>query len=189
MFDTESNPNREGCLPGDCWQVELTETKKRFSTESPNETSSSDLGLWTMKGNPVVRSTQQIRPVFVTLWTFIISLPFNRKKKKKRTRFLVMLIDGALIQVIQLYQFVILWVWFNTGKSFFETRFAKFKTSLPPAPAKPFKLAAFLSFSRIRFHHCWDSGCCPVSGSSKVSHHVLPGQSPVNAMFPVLGKN
>lgn len=65
-----------------------------------------------------------------------------------------MLIDGALIQVIQLYQFVILWVWFNTGKSFFETRFAKFKTSLPPAPAKPFKLAAFLSFSRIRFHHC-----------------------------------
>lgn len=104
MFDTESNPNREGCLPGDCWHVELMKTKEHFSTELPHtETSSSDPWLRAMNGHPAVRSTRQTSPVSLTLP--VIKLPFHDEKS---TRFLLMLMDGALIQLIELCGFVVL---------------------------------------------------------------------------------
>lgn len=36
-----------------------------------------------MTQNPAVKSTWHIRPVFVSATAFVVSLPFNKKKKKR----------------------------------------------------------------------------------------------------------
>lgn len=140
------------------WQRQRNSFLLSLLMKSPPWARDCELGT----GILLPKSHRQVRPMFATLPACVISLPFNQEKKRE-TRILVMLIDGALIQLTQLYRVMILQVWFKTGKSSFETRFGKFKASLPTAPAKHFKLAAFLSLSRVCFHHC----CCPVSGSSE----------------------
>lgn len=180
MFDTESNPNREGCLPGDCWQVELTETKEHSSVESPKQNLLLGPGTVSYEQESCCQKHLADQP-HVCITASICYKFFLSIQTSKRTRFLVTVPDRALIQFIQLYWVTILRVWPNRGKFPFKARLGEFKTSL--APAKLVKLAAFLSFPRIGFHHCWDGWCCPVNGSSK----VLPGQFPVSSLFPTLG--